>query len=81
MHVVNCRIDNRFETTISAQFFGHTHYDEFELFYDEYRSRRAINVAYIGPSVTSYYGLNPGYRIYTVEGDYEGSNKVVLLIK
>ncbi|RXG73749.1 Sphingomyelin phosphodiesterase, partial [Armadillidium vulgare] len=68
-------IINRFETTISAQFFGHTHYDEFELFYDEYRSRRAINVAYIGPSVTSYYGLNPGYRIYTVEGDYEGSNK------
>ncbi|KAB7497963.1 Sphingomyelin phosphodiesterase [Armadillidium nasatum] len=69
-------IINRFETTISAQFFGHTHYDEFELFYDEYRSRRAINVAYIGPSVTSYYGLNPGYRIYTVEGDYEGSNKI-----
>lgn len=24
----------RYESTITAQFFGHTHYDEFEVFYD-----------------------------------------------
>lgn len=24
----------RFENTVTAQFFGHTHYDEFEVFYD-----------------------------------------------
>lgn len=27
-------IVNRYEATITAQFFGHTHYDEFEVFYD-----------------------------------------------
>ena len=68
----------RYESTITAQFFGHTHFDEYELFYDEYRRIRATNIAYIGPSVTSYYGLNPGYRIYRVEGDHEHSNKVFL---
>ena len=29
------RIINRFEDTILGQFFGHTHQDEFEIFYDE----------------------------------------------
>lgn len=27
-------IINRYEAIITAQFFGHTHYDEFEVFYD-----------------------------------------------
>lgn len=27
-------IVNRYEATITAQFFGHTHFDEFEVFYD-----------------------------------------------
>lgn len=27
-------IINRYEATITAQFFGHTHFDEFEIFYD-----------------------------------------------
>lgn len=71
-------IINRFESTITAQFFGHTHFDEFELFYDEYNPHRVTNIAYIGPSVTSYYKLNPGYRLYTIEGEYEGSRKLVI---
>lgn len=28
------RIISRYESTITAQFFGHTHFDEFEVFYD-----------------------------------------------
>ncbi|KAK8388912.1 hypothetical protein O3P69_020698 [Scylla paramamosain] len=70
-------IVNRYEATITAQFFGHTHYDEFELFYDENDRHRVTNIAYIGPSVTSYYKLNPGYRIYYVEGEFPTSQKVV----
>ncbi|XP_050717172.1 sphingomyelin phosphodiesterase-like isoform X1 [Eriocheir sinensis] len=71
-------IVNRYEATITAQFFGHTHFDEFELFYDERNRHRVTNIAYIGPSVTSYYKLNPGYRIYTVEGDYANSRRLVV---
>ena len=32
----------RYEDTIVGQFFGHTHQDEFEIFYDNDDSSRAI---------------------------------------
>lgn len=66
----------RYENTIAAQFFGHTHYDELELFYPAEEPYRPSSVAYVGPSVTPYYNLNPGYRIYYVDGDYSGSSRV-----
>lgn len=68
------RIVNRYESTIAAQFFGHTHQDEFELFYDdtandtaggEFGSLRATNIAYVSPSATTFCGVNPGYRYVT----------------
>lgn len=37
---------------------------------------RPISIAYVGPSVTPYYDLNPGYRIYYVDGDHEKSTRV-----
>ncbi len=85
----------RYEGTIAAQFFGHTHYDEMELFYAREDPYRAASIAYIvritnhycnnylfiilffkGPSVTPYFNLNPGYRIYYVDGDYPTSTRV-----
>lgn len=68
---------NRYESTITAQFFGHTHFDEFELFYDTQNLGRPVGIAYVGPSVTPYYDLNPGYRIYYVDGDREHSTRVM----
>ncbi|CAG2108614.1 unnamed protein product [Medioppia subpectinata] len=78
------RIVNRFESTISGQFFGHTHQDEFELFYETTPAPRAgvyirpTNVAYIGPSLSAFGNVNPGYRIYTIDGDRENSTFQVL---
>lgn len=71
-------IINRYEATITAQFFGHTHYDEFEVFYDKEDMGRAVSIAYIGPSVTPYFDLNPGYRIYYVDGDHDQSTRAVV---
>ena len=51
----------RYSATITGQFYGHTHTDEFEVFYSE---GRPVNVAYIAPAVTPYHGLNPAYRVY-----------------
>ncbi|XP_011505408.1 PREDICTED: sphingomyelin phosphodiesterase-like [Ceratosolen solmsi marchali] len=65
-------IINRYESTITAQFFGHTHYDEFEIFYD------TLSIAYVGPSVSPYYDLNPGYRIYYVDGDHPDTTRMVV---
>jgi len=55
------RIVTRYSATITGQFYGHTHTDEFEVFYSE---GRPVNVAYIAPAVTPYHGLNPAYRVY-----------------
>lgn len=46
------------------------------MFYDAKDLGRAISVAFIGPSVTPYYDLNPGYRIYYVDGDHDKSTRV-----
>ncbi|XP_067889077.1 sphingomyelin phosphodiesterase isoform X2 [Heterodontus francisci] len=72
------RIVNRYEGTIAAQFFGHTHVDEFEVFYDEATLTRAVSVAFIAPSVTTYIDLNPGYRVYWIDGNYSESSHLVL---
>lgn len=50
----------RYENTVAGQFFGHTHVDEFEIFYDEETLSRPLAVAFLGPSATTYINLNPG---------------------
>ncbi|KAJ8939969.1 hypothetical protein NQ318_006150 [Aromia moschata] len=57
-------IVDRFQATISAQFYGHSHADEFEVFYETAEYSRPTSVAYLGPSVTTYENYNPAYRIY-----------------
>ncbi|CAL4151209.1 unnamed protein product, partial [Meganyctiphanes norvegica] len=61
------RIINRYENIVKAQFFGHTHNDEFEVFYD---GDRPTNVAYVAPSATPWEHLHPGYRIYYLDGEH-----------
>lgn len=71
-------IINRYESTVAGQFFGHTHVDEFQMFYDEETLTRPLGVAFIAPSVTTYVNLNPGFRVYYVDGQYPGSSHLVL---
>ncbi|KAG0296219.1 hypothetical protein BGZ98_001063 [Dissophora globulifera] len=55
---------------VAEQFFGHTHRDEFGLYYGpggDKNSQNAIATAWIGPSVTPYTNLNPGFRVYKVD--------------
>jgi len=106
------QIVDRYEDTIIGQYYGHTHYDQFEVFYETTPtatspvkssgnmvrkftaptpllpsslqvqqqvfhqismgqllplSARPVGIAYITPSVTTYAGLNPSYRIYSVD--------------
>ncbi|XP_058161802.1 sphingomyelin phosphodiesterase [Dasypus novemcinctus] len=72
------RIVARYENTLAGQFFGHTHVDEFEVFYDEETLSRPLAVAFLAPSATTYIGLNPGYRVYQIDGNYSGTSHVVL---
>ncbi|KAG0251639.1 hypothetical protein BG011_007469 [Mortierella polycephala] len=54
---------------IAEQFFGHSHYDEFALYYGPgaKSAQNAISTGWIGPSVTPYTDLNPGFRVYKVD--------------
>lgn len=68
------RIVDRFWDTISAQFNGHTHNDQFTMFYAIDEPSAAINVAWNGGSATAYSDVNPNYRIYSVDNNTYVSN-------
>ncbi|XP_066246927.1 sphingomyelin phosphodiesterase-like [Euwallacea similis] len=58
----------RFSDTITAQFNGHTHYDEFKLFFENDTTKEEVKaVAYNGASFTTIWGGNSDYRIYDVD--------------
>ena len=71
---------HRYQNIIAGQFFGHTHYDSFQVFYDEETLSVPVNVAYVAPSVTAYSGLNMGYRFYTMDGIYRNSSYVSIVV-
>lgn len=62
------RIVQRFNSTITGQFYGHTHFDQFNMFYSEDRST-PVGVAFIAPSATSYTYVNPAYKLYTYRSE------------
>lgn len=57
-------IVDRFRDTILAQFYGHTHRDEFRVIYSIEKTDEPVGVQYIGPSITPFTENNPAYRIY-----------------
>lgn len=71
------RVISRFSGTIAGQFYGHTHRDEFQMFYsavpgtpetsfkENYGS--PIHVAYVGPSLTPYRMVDPAFRVYEID--------------
>lgn len=68
------KVINRYESTVTAQFFGHVHNEMFTMFYDEVQFKRPTSVLYNPGSVTTFSNLNPGFRIYEVDGHYNGSS-------
>ena len=63
------QIIQRFDATIAALFFGHTHQDEFEIAYSTPAAPTAdtaVMVSYIAPALTPTSG-NPTFRVYSVD--------------
>ncbi|XP_072939936.1 uncharacterized protein [Epargyreus clarus] len=70
------RIVNRFSATIAAEFNGHTHSDEFKIFYS-LTDGKPISMAWGGGSATAYTHYNLNYKIATINGGtYEPANIV-----
>lgn len=57
-------IVDRFKDTIIAQFYGHTHRDEWRIIYSLQRQNTPIGIQFIGPSITPFTENNPAYRVY-----------------
>ncbi|KAG5890820.1 hypothetical protein JTB14_008261 [Gonioctena quinquepunctata] len=60
------KIIDRFSDTISAQFYGHTHRDEFYVYYNT--DLKPINVAWNGGSLMPD-EANPDYKLYTIDAN------------
>lgn len=63
------QIIQRYEATIAACFYGHTHKDEFEIAYSDNSKPSfdtATMVSYIAPALTPSSG-NPTFRVYSVD--------------
>nr|CAD7441276.1 unnamed protein product [Timema bartmani] len=61
------KIVDRFENIVAAHFTGHTHYDEFHVFYSTENASRANGVSFNGGSGTPFIDVNPNYKTYTVD--------------
>jgi len=72
------RIIERFSTVVTAQFYGHTHYDEFTVFFNTSSSWQPINIGYLAPSISTFVGLNPSYRVYLTDSEREDGTQAVL---
>ncbi|KAH7055369.1 Metallo-dependent phosphatase-like protein [Linnemannia elongata] len=55
---------------VAEQFFGHSHTDEFAIYYGaggDKTASNAIGTAWTGPSVAPFTNINPGFRTYRVD--------------
>lgn len=71
-------IVNRYENTIAGHFYGHTHFDEFAIFFDKENTTRPFATAYVAPSITTFYSGKPTFRVYDVDGIYDNSTYQVV---
>ncbi|CEJ62002.1 hypothetical protein PMG11_10517 [Penicillium brasilianum] len=63
------QIIQRYEATIAGLFFGHTHTDEFQISYSDYKNRNwntATAMGYVAPSMTPTSG-SPSFRVYDID--------------
>uniref|UniRef100_A0A1Q3G345 Sphingomyelin phosphodiesterase n=1 Tax=Culex tarsalis TaxID=7177 RepID=A0A1Q3G345_CULTA len=63
------RIVERFAHIIQGQFNGHSHVDEFNVYYRKDDPTAAVNVAWNGASTTTFTRLNPNYKVFYVDGE------------
>jgi sphingomyelin phosphodiesterase len=68
------QIAQRYDATIAALFFGHTHRDQWEISYSNYSDQNyktANEISYIAPALTPTSG-NPTFRVYSVDPETFG---------
>jgi len=67
------RLLTRFENTVVGIFVGHSHQDHFKILFDVDNNTRPVGVTYIAPSIISDGLKSPSFRIYELDGGYDGA--------
>ncbi len=62
-------ITDRFSHIIRGQFYGHTHNDEFKIMREYFHRDKISGVVQLAPSLTTFVGQNPSFRILEVDSD------------
>ncbi|KIJ35641.1 hypothetical protein M422DRAFT_262040 [Sphaerobolus stellatus SS14] len=65
------QIVQRYRNTIAAQFFGHSHKDQFEIAYSDFSKQTAEtadSILFIAPALTPTSG-NPAFKVYDIDPD------------
>ena len=65
-HLINISSVSSYQTTVTGEFFSHTHVDEIHLSKDD--DGRPFAVTYVAPSLSPWKNVNPGYKVYTIDG-------------
>lgn len=60
-------IIERYAHVIAGHFNGHTHIDEFIVYYSSQDKETALNVAWNGGSGTNFVGLNSNFKFYDID--------------
>ncbi|XP_031341314.1 sphingomyelin phosphodiesterase-like isoform X1 [Photinus pyralis] len=63
------RIVERFAHVIVGQFNGHSHDDDFFVYFNSQNHSEVVNVAYVGGSATTYTNSNPNYKIFDIDSN------------
>lgn len=58
----------RYSHLIRGIFYGHSHDDEYSMFYDS-ETGEPINASFIAPSLTTHTNKNPSFRIIEADSD------------
>lgn len=58
-----------FASIIVGQFTGHVHADSFEVMRDYETRSIPVSTVYIAPSVTTFWDVNPSFRVYELDAD------------
>jgi len=73
---------DRFATTITGSWFGHTHNDEIRVYYPTDKNAgkgdSPTQIGFVGGSITTFGHVNPCYKIYTID-ENQVRTKIALL--
>jgi len=62
-------IADRFSHVIRGHFYGHTHYDEFQMVREYFNKEKTTAAIFVAPSLTTFPNYHPSFRVFDIDSD------------